>query len=218
MPQFAIISIAVEGAVDEAVMRKLVSDAGGQTGSVYGRNGKTALRKRINGYNKAARHAPWVVLVDLDNDADCAPPILNEWVPEPAPNLCFRIAVREVEAWLMADAQTLSRFLRVGLGTLLAEPEKLQRPKDTMVDLARRSRRKDIRADMVPREMSSRRVGPAYASRLIEYIQEHWRPDVAAERSESLQRAIHCLQKLVARDNSRARQPWASNPGRLRDS
>lgn len=207
MPQFATISIAVEGAVDEAVMRRLVAHAGGQTGSVYGRNGKTALRKRIKGYNKAARHAPWVVLVDLDNDADCAPPILDEWVPEPAPNLCFRIAVREVEAWLMADAQTLSRFLRVGLGTLLAEPEKLQRPKDTMVDLARRSRRKDIRADMAPREKSGRRVGPAYASRLIEYVQEHWRPDVAAERSESLQRAIHCLRKLVSAADKGVWQP-----------
>ena len=207
LPQFAIISIAVEGAVDEAVMRRLVAYAGGQTGSVYGRNGKTALRERINGYNQAARHAPWVVLVDLDNDADCAPPIREEWVPEPAPNLCFRIAVREVEAWLMADAQTLSRFLRVGLGTLLAEPEKLERPKDTMVDLARRSRRKDIRTDMVPRERSGRRVGPAYASRLIEYIQEHWRPDVAAERSESLQRAIRCLQKLVRTADRGTRRP-----------
>jgi hypothetical protein len=207
LPQFAIISLAVEGAVDEAVMRRLVAHTGGQTGSVYGRNGKTALRARIKGYNQAARHAPWVVLVDLDSDADCAPPIRDEWVPEPAVNLCFRIAVREVEAWLMADAQTLSRYLGVGSRKILVEPEKLKRPKEAMVNLARGSRRKDIRADMVPREKSGRRVGPAYPSRLIEYVQEHWRPDVAAERSESLQRAIRCLEKLVKTADREARQP-----------
>ena len=207
LPEFAIISIAVEGAVDEAVMRRLIAHAGGHTGAVYGRNGKTALRERINGYNQAARRAPWVVLVDLDNDADCAPPMRDEWVPEPAVNLCFRIAVREVEAWLMADAQTLSRYLSVGSGKILAEPERLERPKEAMVNLARGSRRKDIRTDMVPREKSGRRVGPAYASRLIEYVREHWRPDVAAERSESLQRAIHCLENLVKTADRPSGQP-----------
>lgn len=192
-----IISAAVEGDVDEAVVRRLITHAGGQPGSVYGRDGKSALHRKISGYNNAARYAPWVVLVDLDNDADCAPPILDKWVPAPAPNLCFRIAVREVEAWLMADAQTLAHHLSVGLGKIPAEPERLERPKDAMVDLARRSRRKDIRKDMVPRERSGSRVGPAYTSRLIEYTQEHWQPEVAARHAESLQRAINSLQKLV---------------------
>ena len=166
VPISTIISAAVEGDVDEAVVRRLVAHAGGQTGDVYGKNGKPALRRRIDGYNNAARYAPWVVLVDLDNDADCAPSIREEWVPAPAPNLCFRIAVREVEARPMADAQTLARYLSVGLGRIPADPETLERPKDAMVDLARRSRRNDIRKDMVPRQKSGRRVGPAYASRL----------------------------------------------------
>ena len=191
-----IISAAVEGPVDEAVVERLIKHAGGQPGTVYGRNGKPALLKKITGYNRAAHHAPWIVLVDLD-DADCAPPILDKWVPAPAPNLCFRIAVREVEAWLMADAQTLAQYLSLGSGKIPAEPESLGRPKDAMVNLARRSRRMDIRKDMVPRERSRRRVGPAYTSRLIKYTQEHWQPEVAAKHAESLQRAINCLQKLV---------------------
>ena len=197
MPRSTIISAAVEGIVDEAVVRRLIAHAGGQTGDVYRKNGKDELRQKIDGYNNAARHAPWVVLVDLDNDADCAPPIRDAWLPVPAPHLCFRIAVREVEAWLMADAQTLARYLRVRRTRIPVEPEKLARPKDEMVDLARYSRLKDICKDMVPREKSGRRVGPAYPSRLIEYVQEHWQPEVAAERAESLQRAIDCLQGLV---------------------
>ena len=129
MPRSTIISAAVEGIVDEAVVRRLIAHAGGQTGDVYGKNGKDELRQKIDGYNNAARHAPWVVLVDLDNDADCAPPIRDAWLPVPAPHLCFRIAVREVEAWLMADAQTLARYLRVRRTRIPAEPENLARPK-----------------------------------------------------------------------------------------
>ena len=207
VPISTIISAAVEGDVDEAVVRRLVAHVDGQIGDVYGKNGKPALRQRIDGYNNAARYTPWVVLVDLDNDADCAPSIREEWVPAPAPNLCFRIAVREVEAWLMADVQTLARYLSVGLSRISADPETLERPKDAMVDLARRSRRNDIRKDMVPRQKSGRRVGPAYASRLIEYVRDHWQPDVAAERSESLQRAIHSLQWLVETAGRETGQP-----------
>ena len=207
VPISTIISAAVEGDVDEAVVRSLVAHVDGQIGDVYGKNGKPALRQRIDDYNNAARYAPWVVLVDLDNDADCAPSIREEWVPVPAPNLCFRIAVREVEAWLMADVQTLARYLSVGLSRISADPETLERPKDAMVDLARRSRRNDIRKDMVPRQKSGRRVGPAYASRLIEYVRDHRQPDVAAERSESLQRAIHSLQWLVETAGRETGQP-----------
>lgn len=192
-----IFSAAVEGLVDEAVVRKLVDLAGGQTADVYGRNGRHALRERISGYNNAARRSPWVVLVDLENDADCAPPIRDEWVPTPAPNLCFRVVVRAVEAWLMADGQTLARYLSVRPARIPSAPEEVDNPKDAMVALARLSRRKDILRDMVPRDRSGRRVGPAYTSRLIEYVQDHWRPDVAAARSESLQRAIGCLRRLV---------------------
>ena len=196
-----IIQAAVEGIVDEAVLRRLIAHAGGQVGTVYGRSGKPALREKIKGYNNAAHFTPWVVLwvvlVDLDNDADCAPPIRNAWLPVPAPYLCFRIAVREAEAWLMADKQTLASYLRVKANDVPAEPEKLKHPKDAMVNLARGSRRRDVLSDIVPRENSGRRVGPAYASRLVEYAQMHWRPEVAAGHAESLRRAIYRLQELV---------------------
>lgn len=192
-----IIQAAVEGIVDEAVVRRLIAHAGGQIGTVYGKSGKPSLREKIRGYNNAAQFTPWVVLVDLDNDADCALPIRLAWLPVPAPYLCFRIAVREVEAWLMADKQTLASYLRVKADDVPVEPEKLKHPKDAMVNLARGSRRRDVRSDIVPRENSGRRVGPAYASRLVEYAQERWRPEVAAEHAESLRRAINCLRKLA---------------------
>jgi hypothetical protein len=192
-----VISGAVEGPVDETVVRKLIVLAGGRPGTVYGGNGKAFLRRQIPGYNNAARHLPWIVLVDLDRDAECAPPLREEWVPDPALYLCFRVAVREVEAWLMADPESLADFLGVARSRIPANPEQLQDPKTEMVNLARHSRRRDVREDMVPRERSGRQVGPAYPSRLMEYVETRWRPDVAAKRAESLRRAIDCLKRLI---------------------
>ena len=82
--------------MDEAIVRTLITRAGGTPGPTYCKQGKAPLRTSINGYNNAARHAPWLVLMDLDRDADCAPHLCQELVPLPAPRLCFRIAVRQV--------------------------------------------------------------------------------------------------------------------------
>ncbi len=192
-----VISAAVEGIVDEAVVRKLIIDAGGLSGTVYGKNGKPFLRQRIDGYNNAAHRAPWIVLVDLDSEADCAPPLREAWLPEPAPDLCFRVAVREIEAWLMADAETLAEFLGVARSRIPGRPENSDQPKAAMVNLARHSRRRAVREDMVPREGSGRPVGPAYTSRLTEYVESRWRPEVAARHAESLRRAKACLERLI---------------------
>jgi hypothetical protein len=192
-----IIPAAVEGILDEAVAQRLISEAGGKPGTVFGKNGKTSLRRQIQGFSNASRRRPWLVLVDLDNDAECAPPLCAQWVPVFTPYLCFRVAVREVEAWLMADSESLASFLGVSRNLIPVRPEQLDDPKREMVNLARRSRWQAIRKDMVPREGSGRSVGPAYASRLIEYVQNSWRPGAASGQAESLRRAIACLRRLI---------------------
>ncbi len=197
MPGSPLIFAAVEGIVDEAVARRLIIEAGGIPGTVYNCEGKDSLRKRIKGYNNAAQHAPWLVLVDLDSNASCAPSLRQTWLPVPAPWLCFRIAVRQVEAWLLADAKSLAAYLGVAKRKIPDNPEALLDAKTAMVNLARFSRRRDIRQDMVPRSSSGRKVGPAYTSRLVEYVENHWQPARAAQHADSLRRAIHCLEQLV---------------------
>ena len=112
-----IFSAAVEGPTDEAVLRRVIEHHGATLGTVYGKAGKSALLRQLRGYNQAAGMQPWIVLVDLDHDADCAPPARARWLPQPAPNMLFRIAVREVESWLLADREALASFLGVALGT-----------------------------------------------------------------------------------------------------
>lgn len=188
---------AVEGIVDEAVIRRLIEHAGGTVGAVYGKKGKPHLRQKISGFNNAARRSVWVVLVDLDRDYDCAPPLRADWLPRQSPLLCFRVAVRAVEAWLLADAERLAAFLGVPGSAVPANPEELDDPKAGLVNLARASRRRDVRRDMVPREGSRRRVGPAYCSRLVEFVKDRWRPGVAASRSDSLRRAVESLREFL---------------------
>jgi len=97
----------------------------------------------------------------------------------------------------MADSETLASFLGISRAIIPKDPEGLVDPKREMVNLARRSRKEAIRKDMVPRQGSGRPVGPAYASRMIEYVQNYWRPEVAARRADSLGRAIACLRRVI---------------------
>jgi hypothetical protein len=184
---------AVEGPTDEAVLRRIAGHVGIRIDSVHGKNGKRQLRQHMAGYNNAARLAPWVILVDLNHEAECAPIMRERWVPRPAPFLCFRIAVRQIESWLLADRERIARFLRVSVQQIPLNPDALDNARDAMVALAGRSRKAAIRQDMVPRPGSGRATGPAYASRLIEFATGVWRPGVAATRSESLHR---CLMRL----------------------
>lgn len=191
------VSGAVEGLIDEAVLRGLLTHVGAAVGAVHGKHGKDDLRHGLRGYNSAARWAPWVVLVDLNRDEACAPPLRRLWLPDPAPGMCFRIVVRKIEAWLLADRERIARFLGVPLSRVPPSPEAVDDPKQLMVELARRSRRREIREDMVPRPGSGRQVGPAYTSRLVEFVERHWRPGVAARSADSLRRCLKRLDQLV---------------------
>jgi len=192
-----IISGAAEGLLDAAVLRRLIEDNGGVLKEVYGKKGKDHLKNRLNGYNNAANWFPWVVLMDLDHDADCPPALKKKLLPNPSPNMCFRLAVRAIEAWLIADNKSLAGFLGIASSKIPLEPELLEDPKKTMVELAKLSRRRNIREGMVPRQGSGRKVGSDYTFRLIEFVYNYWKPEIAIGKSDSLRRCCQGIRNLV---------------------
>ncbi len=196
MPQPLTVAAAVEGPVDEVVLRRVLEEAGLSLYPVYITHGKPMLLQRLSGFNHAAYAAPWVVLVDLDRDADCAPSVLNQWLPHPAPSMCFRIVVRAVEAWLLADREASASYLSVPLARIPLNPESLDNPKLALVAIARRSARGNIREGLVPRPESGRQVGPTYTSHMITYAQSVWRPEVAEQAADSLRRLRLRLSEL----------------------
>lgn len=188
----------VEGSVDETILGRLLDQTGKKLVTAYVQGGKGRLLQKLNGYNSAAQVSPWVVLVDLDRDYECPPPALAQWLPAPARKMCFRIAVRSAEAWLMADRARFAKFLGVPQSSVAVYPEQLDDPKGAVVELARASSKASIREGMVPPEGSGRRVGPLYPSLLIDFARSKWDPEEAAGRSDSLDR---CLRRLVELDS-----------------
>jgi len=190
-------TVAVEGNLDAAVMERLLKSVGFSMGRVYGRQGKSFLRKQLAAFNGAGNDQPWVVMVDLDHDAECPAAFRQEWLPSGSRFLCFRIVVREVEAWLLADRDGIARFLHVSPAIVPDDPEALPDPKQTLLGLARRSRSQNIKRDLLPRPGSHRNLGPGYDSRLTEFITNSWDIDAAVQQSKSLAGALRCLEQLA---------------------
>ena len=192
----ACFSAAVEGVLDEGVLRRILVDLDLGLDRVFGQKGKAFLRERIGGFNHDARFRPWIVVVDLDRDAECPAALVEDWLPQPAHLMCFRVAVRELESWLLADTEALAGFLGIRKILIPAGPDLLDDPKQVLVSLAAKARRADIRRDLVPRPASGRSIGPGYTSRMLEFVQDHWSPAVAEINSDSLRRCRARLRDL----------------------
>lgn len=199
---------AVEGDADEALLRRVVSFSGLQVGNVYGRQGKPKLLQAIGGYNNSARFSPWVILVDLDQDFPCPAEALRAWLPAPAPHMRLRIAVRSLEAWVLGDRERVAEWLGVSTARVPEYPDEIDHPKRALVNLARFSRSRKIKQDMVPREGAGRIIGPLFTSRLIQFVEDEqagWRPHEARQRSGSLARCLSRLAQLAG--NCKASSP-----------
>jgi hypothetical protein len=191
-----IVSCAVEGALDEVIVRKLLAYAGLACGPIYGGEGKQHLYRSIGGYAHGAKQGPWFVLVDLDHEHECAGNLVDAWLPDVPTLMRFRVAVREVEAWLLADRRGLSGFLSVSRDRIPRIVDELADPKSSMISIASRSRRRAIREGLPPRVASGRTIGPLYVSELSRFVLEVWDVDTASTVSPSLRRCIRSLRTL----------------------
>ena len=190
------VNILVEGRTDEPVAKRLINHVGLEVRTVYGRKGKPHLLERLSSYNKAAQYAPWFVIVDLDADTQCPSEAVGIWLPNPSRGMRFRIAVQAIEAWLMADRENMAKFLGVAPSRIQHDIDSDNTPKQTLINIARRSHKRNILEDLVPRQMSGAKVGPLYVARLTEFVENLWRPDVAANESKSLRHCINALSTL----------------------
>ena len=194
-----------EGPTHRAAAAALIASVGAEPGPDYSArqksaSGKDQLDKKLPAYNAAAAYEPFLVMRDLDDDAECAPTFLKTKEITSAEFMCFRLIVRSLEAWLMADAQALANWLQVGIERLPVAPESLTNPKETLLALARRSASRDLKSDLLPSSKSGRQTGPLYAARLQEFIGDSWniRRVVASGRAPSLARAVSCLERAIA--------------------
>lgn len=84
------ILLATEGLDDEAVAKKICAVLNIPVSASYPAGGKTRLDPKLPSYNRAAAHAPWLVLRDLDADAPCPSQLCGRLIAEKAPALLLR--------------------------------------------------------------------------------------------------------------------------------
>ncbi len=191
------VNLVFEDELSEFVMIKLLNDFGNKyyLGISYNAHGFGYIKSNINGFNQAAIATTFFVLTDLDNHS-CAPFVKNTWLVQPVqPNLIFRVAVREVEAWLLSDIEGFAAYLNVPKLHFPSNPELIPDPKQVLINLVRKCRKRAIREDVVPLN-SNAKIGPNYNGRLMEFVMNHWNIFKAMERSDSLSRTYRSLKNF----------------------
>jgi hypothetical protein len=192
----AVINPLVEGDIDEAVAIRLIQHAGHHSGVTYGRRGFGYIKDKIDGFNRSATEIQYLTLVDfMDTGLACPPTVVANWLPHPRPGMTLRVVVREIESWLLADREGLTDFLAVRPTLLNINPETVPDPKQALVNIARRSRSRNIREAIVPSPPSTAPVGSRYNAELRAFARDHWNPTRARANAPSL---ASCMDRLAA--------------------
>lgn len=192
------VHIAVEDALSESVLRALLKQSRRPycVGSVYGLRGFGDLKRMAPGFNQAAPYTPFILLTDLDEHA-CVPQIHSRWLAHPRhSNFLFRVAVREVESWVLADRKSFAKFCGVPVDLVTERPDELPDPKAALVRIANRSRYRRLREDLCPPAGSIRVQGPGYNARLAEFVACKWDAVRAAAHSPSLARSFQRIREF----------------------
>jgi hypothetical protein len=188
--------IASEDALSETVLRKLLSTVRPDltVNATIGNRGKSYLQFRATELNRTARSLPVILLIDLDTRNPCPPEIRDAWFGQAVqPKMFFRVAVMEIESWVLADRERCAAFLGVPVNRIPMHTDGIDNPKEFLVNLARRSRRREIREDLVPPVGATTSIGPAYNVRLTGFVVATWNAMEAATSSDSLKRAADRL-------------------------
>lgn len=187
-------NIAVEDLLSEAIARKTIKQSQHQIviGNCYCKGGYGYLKRTIPGFNRASKVTPFLVLADLE--AECPPIQIRVWLPMPIyPNLLFRIAVREIESWLLADREGFASFLGISVNLIPNAVDDIADPKQCLINLAKRSCKRAIREAIVPAPSGTAKVGPDYNGQLIHFVENHWNIAEAMNNSPSLARTVKAI-------------------------
>ncbi|MDR1133676.1 MAG: DUF4276 family protein [Synergistaceae bacterium] len=192
--------LAVEDELSEHAGRKIVEYLGGNVVRCFNAGCKSQLQANFQKYRQLAEREAVLLIVDLDrpsHNMPCASVLINEWSSGRAlPSKMFvRIAVREIESWLIADHEAMKIFIGTGR-KFPDEPDKLDDPKRSLLNLLRQ---KHLRDDVVRLSKDGNVAqGIAYNNVLGRWVDEYWSPGRAGDKSESLRRAINKLGQYIS--------------------
>lgn len=189
------IVLATEDELSEQLGLRLAVEASVRVHQKLRRGGNGYLGSRISGFCEMASFQTVFIITDLDR-LPCPSMLLEAWLGRRLKprNLLLRVAVREVESWLLADHQAMRQLLGLGAGTIPRDPDGLTDPKATLLSLAKRAPRA-VREDLLPANGAIAGQGLGYNSRLSNFVSTKWSPVRASEKSPSLRSALERLRE-----------------------
>lgn len=193
------VHIATEDVPSEHVARKLVETANMQVARNFGLRGKTYLEKNFSKFVNLAMREPVLLIADFDratSQIHCPSQLIEKWLDGRARpvGLLARVAVQEVESWLLADIEAFRSFFGVSINVPTSCDE-INDPKSFLLNAAKK-KRKFFREGFVRSDGGKISPGIAYNQMLSEWITQEWSPQRASERSPSLKRAMSRLSDL----------------------
>lgn len=196
------IALATEDQLSEAIALRLISEVTTPHHITHKlrKGGFGYLRSKMDSWREMAEHQVMMVLTDLDR-ADCLVEFRDQWFASihPPASLMLRVAVREVESWVLADHAAM-RILIGPKGVLPVTPDLLANPKQVLLRLAKGAP-KNVRQDLLKTIDGNLSQGLGYNARLTEWVNSTWSPRRAADRSPSLARARLRLNQVVSAFN-----------------
>ncbi len=196
-----LVNIATEDELSEAVAVRLIKEAfgDGRVGNRLGRKGNGYLIKKLPSLRQMANREPVLLLTDLD-DTNCAPILLQQWSGGQAlpDNLLLRVAVRETEAWLLADRNGLADLLGISPDKTPLDPESIPDPKRFLLSLAHRAKR-TVRSELIASKGAVASQGLGYNRLLSYFVSNNWQLEAAIDNSASLSKAVVRLRELADR-------------------
>jgi hypothetical protein len=164
-------------------------------------NGVDRFWERMPEFNRAAEGlGPILAIGDHDDARSCVGRTIAEKVPTRSRNLILRLAVVEIESWILADHVGVATRLGVASAKVPPKPDHIDDPKQALVNLARASRKSEIIKQVVPRAGSSAQIGPAYNLFFIDFLSSTWSIERAVKRSDSLARAVRAIEAIRRRN------------------
>ena len=165
--------LAVEDRLSDAVATKILGKFGVEIVERIGSQGKSHLERKTPEFNRAANSLTVFMLTDLDTPRECPPGLIRSWIKGPInPRFFFRVAVMEVESWVMADRMGFAAFLSIPLHRIPSPTDNILNPKEFLLSLARRSKKKTVREALVPAQGATLSVGNEYNTLLSEFVRE----------------------------------------------
>lgn len=193
------IYLATEDALSENVGKRLLAELEiPYHANLIRKGGNGYLRRRLNEFIKISSFAPVLLITDLDTHA-CPQSLMAQWgVGTPLPkSFLFRVAVREIEAWLLADHVGMKMLLEKGARRLPDNPDSLSDPKQSLLEYAKSAPR-SVRGALIAERGAIASQGLGYNAQLSEFVISTWDPTRAAARSDSLNRARKRIKELAS--------------------